>query len=426
MATRGQSARMLLSIALRIGGQASVLVLFLVFARLLPLQDYGTLAFVLTWINLLTILGTAGTDTVLMRYVAQYKELSDWRSMIAVIRWAAIVVTSSSMVVLVIASVGWSLVASDEYFSVFLVCGLLVPIFAASAARQSIGLAFGNVTSALLPEGILRPVMAVLILAMVASSAGLDAATAGISYTVASALTLVIGLIWIGRLLRAELPSVTSAAGHSADWRRVALATLFVSIFVQFLAQTDILIVGMLMRPDDVGIYHAANRTSDAVRLGFTAIQLVAAPALAAAFAAKSKSSLQAALTHAVNLTTLVTVPLVLLLFVFAEELLGLFGPEFSDGSFALRVLLIGHTFNALTGAKGYALAMTGNHRLMAQIMGAVVVLNIPLTWILTAKFSTAGAAFATAAAAVACNASLSLAVWRRLGVKSWVSLRRA
>ena len=65
----------------------------------------------------------------------------------------------------------------------------------------------------------------------------------------------------------------------------------------------------------------------------------------------------------ATNLSILIFVPVAALVFIFAEGVLAVFGPEFISGAATLRVLIIGQTVIAGLGIAGQVLVMAGHAR---------------------------------------------------------------
>jgi O-antigen/teichoic acid export membrane protein len=90
------------------------------------------------------------------------------------------------------------------------------------------------------------------------------------------------------------------------------------------------------------------------------------------------------------------TLPFGLLIFIFSDFFLGLFGPGFSAGSTALKILTVGWVTHALLGLSSSILTMSGRSRLHLFNTGLFFAVNIVLNLWLIPLYGAAGAALAT------------------------------
>jgi O-antigen/teichoic acid export membrane protein len=102
---------------------------------------------------------------------------------------------------------------------------------------------------------------------------------------------------------------------------------------------------------------------------------------------------------------------------VFAEPLLLVFGPEFRAGSTALVILAAGQLVNAFTGSVGALLVMTGHERDVAAGLAVGVATGIVLDLLLIPGLGITGAAIGGAAAMSVWNVTLSVVLYKRLGI---------
>ena len=101
--------------------------------------------------------------------------------------------------------------------------------------------------------------------------------------------------------------------------------------------------------------------------------------------------------------------------------MLGLFGPEFTRGYWALAILTVGQLVNASVGSVGFLMSMTGHQREAARVFAGAAVLNVVLNASLIPLWGINGAAIATATTTIIWNVALALYVWRRLGVRATI-----
>ena len=109
---------------------------------------------------------------------------------------------------------------------------------------------------------------------------------------------------------------------------------------------------------------------------------------------------------------------LAILLIVFADRVLGLFGSEFVAARGEMTVLILGQLVNVGAGSVGYLMKMTGHHNQCAYVFGFSAILNLLLNAILIPFWGIMGAAIATALSMAIWNIWLHQLVVKYLGVK--------
>jgi len=100
----------------------------------------------------------------------------------------------------------------------------------------------------------------------------------------------------------------------------------------------------------------------------------------------------------------LTSFPIFLLIVVFSEPILYLFGAEFSAGAPALRILSAGYLIDASVGSVGFLLTMTG--RPNVNLINSIVlgIANLALIVFLTPRYGMLGTAVAVGAATAIIN----------------------
>jgi O-antigen/teichoic acid export membrane protein len=167
---------------------------------------------------------------------------------------------------------------------------------------------------------------------------------------------------------------------------------------------SDVLILGLFVTASDVGIYTAAARTALLTRFLLLANSAVAAPRFAALHAAHDKEGMARLAVRSTMLTTLSSVPVLLMFVIFPSPILSVFGPQFEVGAQVLIILTLGQFVNAATGPVGYLLNMSGFHQVEGHIAIAGALITVGLCFALIPPWGIAGAAAANAIATASCN----------------------
>jgi O-antigen/teichoic acid export membrane protein len=113
------------------------------------------------------------------------------------------------------------------------------------------------------------------------------------------------------------------------------------------------------------------------------------------------------------------TIPVAILTILFAKPLLGLFGEEFVQGIFALKILIAGNVVNALTGSVGILLQMTGQQQAYNRIVLLSSLLAVVLCLVLIPVYGIVGAAVASTAARIIQNLFSLHKAYTSLGILS-------
>jgi O-antigen/teichoic acid export membrane protein len=180
---------------------------------------------------------------------------------------------------------------------------------------------------------------------------------------------------------------------------------------------SDVLILGMFVTASDVGIYTAAARTALLTRFLLLANSAVAAPRFAALYAARDQDGMARLGVRSTLLTTLSSVPILLLFILFPQPILAVFGSQFEAGARVLVILSLGQFVNAATGPVGYLLNMSAFHRIEGRIAVVGALMTVGLCFALIPSWGIVGAAAANAIATASCNLLRVYFAKSRLGI---------
>jgi O-antigen/teichoic acid export membrane protein len=190
-------------------------------------------------------------------------------------------------------------------------------------------------------------------------------------------------------------------------------AVLFGIQGLEFLTtQTDKIVLGIFLTARDVGIYAVATALVAFVAIFLQSLNQIFGPTIAELHSNQQHDLLLNLYQTSTKWVLGFTLPLAFVIMIFARPLMGIFGPQFSDGWPVLLVATLGQLVNCGVGSVGYLLLMSGQQRRMARnqgmVAGAIVVLNL----LLIPRFGLVGAA---AAAGIA-NSLMNLLMLRDVG----------
>jgi O-antigen/teichoic acid export membrane protein len=218
-------------------------------------------------------------------------------------------------------------------------------------------------------------------------------------------ITLIITLIFFQRNIGFKLKDLRPAFEFNT-WIYSAGSFFLLGILYILNSRIDIFLLGLLKGNAEVGVYNIGLKISETISFGLVIVNFVLAPVIAKLFAGGEMFQLQQIVTRAAQMVFLFSFPLVLLIFLFGQNVLAFFGVDFLNGNKALIILCFGQIINILCGSVGTLLMMTGHQRFSLYSLGISTVFNIVVNIILTPAYGVVGTAFATAG---------SLAIWNLL-----------
>lgn len=202
---------------------------------------------------------------------------------------------------------------------------------------------------------------------------------------------------------------------------RTSLPLLLVSFGYLAMNWTDILVLGGYADPSEVGFYGVARRlTILTTTFVMASVNSVAGPQFAALHAQHNDAALARLARQCTFSMLAATLPVILALLIFPEIVLGLFGPQFEQGAWPLRILALGQLIMVCIGPVETLLIMTGHGKQMRNIIGATAIANVIGNLLLVPSYGAIGAASSTSACLIGMEIACLLMVRRKLNITTW------
>lgn len=411
----------LAALLLRLGGTGLVLLLQILIARILGASGYGAYALATSWITVLVLVATAGTDTAALRFVAAYAGTGEWGLLRGFQRRALqISLITSILLALVFGSVAGLLRErmDPELLPTLIAAACLLPTAVLLQVLAAFLRGLKSIVPALLPQSLLRPVLlAGTVLAFLAWRPDWLSAARLIGLDVAIHVALVLLLIV---LVARRIPTDARTAKPvftSQHWFLTGLPLVAITGIRVAMNRADVIMVGMFLETASAGFYAVAAQLATFVGFGLMAVNTIAAPLFAELHAKGDLQSLQ----RIARLGARATFAFSLLagggLLFLGNPILRLFGEGFLASYAPLAILISAQIVNSLSGSVGFLLAMTGHQRVAAWTTAASGLLNLGLNALLIPLVGLTGAAVATAVSITAWNLALIVLVRRRLEI---------
>lgn len=411
---RGASVAFVIQVA-AVGLQYGAQVLL---ARWMGSEDFGGFSFAFATAQTLGVLAAVGLPVAALRFIPDYSR-ADRRDLLRGF------VTSSRAITLLVgltlgalggAAIHW-LAPARPPFPALLAGMALIPLMGLMILNQELTRAQERVALAFTPPKVLLHVAIIAGAFTIHRLGGGLSATEGV-LAVAAALVLVIGVQThvTGRMVSAGAPRAYVLRG----WLAVALPLLLVQESNILLKRTDIVMSGFFLPAAEVGYYTAATRTAALASFVLLAINAIGAPVIARLHAAGDHEDLQYVVTRIARWSLGFSALLALGLVLFADPILGLFGPDFVAARVPLYLLAGSQLVLASAGPGGHLLSLTGHHRTSAMIYGSTALLNIVLNLSLIPTLGMIGAAIGTSVSTIGLTAWTVRRVRTDVGVQSF------
>ncbi|MDJ0557437.1 MAG: flippase [Microcoleaceae cyanobacterium MO_207.B10] len=389
-------------------------------ARWMGAVEFGIYEYVISWTMVLAIFAQLGLPTANLRFISEYKVRSQWGSLRGLLRssWQLILIAGLFLSIVATGIILWLKATYNFAYSIPLLTGiLLIPLLALIQLQLEMARAIRKIVLAYAPFQIFWPILVFLgALFFLANNQQITSILI-IAWSVISLfIILVFQFFLLRRKFDAEIYSV-KAIYKTDEWIKVALPLLLGTTFLMLLNQTDILMIGGMINSEAVGIYSAAAKTAIWVIFILQAVNTVIAPVFTTVYTQGNREELKklvATIAHWIFWPSLVVA---IFMIIFAEEILGFFGPEFRAAQWEMIILVIGNLVNAGTGSVGWLMIMTGHQNQCTLIFGFSAMINLVLNLILIPNFGTLGAAIATAITMIMWNILLHILVVKYLNV---------
>jgi O-antigen/teichoic acid export membrane protein len=407
------------SFLIRIIGAISAFCFNLVIARTLNINDAGAFFLSFSIVMVLWSISSLGMPMAMVRFVGGYFSKENWGEINAILSQAigriliASVIVGLSVIFL-IDEIALHLPKTNDLSPILKIMVFAIP---AIAIYNIIAFAFQGIHKpiySILLQNILTPLLTCLILILMMSWVyPVNKLTVTIVFTLSSIVTFLISLyLWFRqsnfkfKIKYTKNPSFLKSS-HSL------FTTNFMGLLVQW---SGVLIVGAFVSEESVALFSVSQRIAMLTSFVLIAVNLVAAPRFAASFENGNFDELKDTAIYCNRIMLFSATPVLIIMLFFPGMFLGLFGEEYRQASYLLRILVIGQFVNVVTGSVGYLLNMTGHEKDMRN----VVLLSGPLAvisgLILTPVYGVLGAAIATSLAVASQNIFAVFMVKKRLG----------
>ena len=199
------------------------------------------------------------------------------------------------------------------------------------------------------------------------------------------------------------------------------------SAIAYFIMQSiDIIILSMYKGFEEIAYYSVSVKLAMLTTLALMSVNIVIAPRIAEIYEKKEMQTLQKLIKRSTRIIFLISACALGVLFLFSEEILSLFGKDYTTANNALLFLLSAQFFNSVSGPGAIYLNMTGRQRTLNKILLFGLTINISLNFYLIpieeAYGGVNGAAIATLVSLIIWNMIIVMQIYFKDKIKIFLS----
>ncbi|WP_041843852.1 flippase [Thermotoga sp. RQ7] len=365
------------------------------FARFLGADLYGLYALGLTVTNVGVLFSVLGMSSGAVRFLGEYlgkQEFGKVKALLKIIFSTSVLISIASSVLLVVFRKQLASVFNEPrlegillWFSfvlaLYTIMNVLVGVFQ-GFKKPALFTFYKEVL-----ERILRmAVFGVLYLL------GLKLTGAVLATVVSTAVVVGFLLFNLRKILR-PIQDVQNDSINAREFFSYSLSMLFVGFTYFLMGQVNQLILGIFSDSRSVGLYAVSNTVSQLLVFFLGSFNMIFAPIISELYHTNQRETLSNMYSNLTRWIVSLTVPLFLWIITFPEEILSIFGKDYTQAKNALILLSVGQLVNAAVGSNGLLLSMT-KYQKYEMLNGILVAsLNIVLNILLVPRYGVLGSA---------------------------------
>ncbi len=388
----------------------------LLIARIGTEAEYGMYSLAFVVLNICAILGTLGLDGGVSRSLAFARGQGDSekvRKLIPISFQFGLLASISLGILIFFTSdfLAIEIFDTEDLGSPLRIIAFGLPFFTLMNVITSMFRGFDDVKPRVYFNDILRNALFVLFLLPLFL---FDLSFNGVFYglVISLGVSFILLLMYVAKRLpsRAKLVGVSPVSPVATELLLFSAPLLGVSMLHMLIGWTDTFMLGVIKSDTEVGLYNVAHPMAQFIFAPLSAIILIYVPVVSRLYAQNAMSEIRRNFAILTKWLCSATLPLFVILFLYPEAALSLFGSNYTTASDALRILSVGAIVSNFLGPNGATFIAMGEPRFLMWVTLATAVLNVGLNIALIPTMGIEGAAIASVAAVSSINL---IRVWR-------------
>ena len=190
----------------------------------------------------------------------------------------------------------------------------------------------------------------------------------------------------------------------------MAISNLAIFLMMTF----DVVFLKKFKGDETVAYYAVAMKLVSILFMINNSVYISVSLKIAQLYTDKNRAELLKALKHSARIIVLLTVPVVLFVCLFSENILYFFGENYTQGKQALLILMMGQLMASFFGVTAIYLNMTGRQSIFQIVLIFAVLVNLILNIILIPIYSLTGAAIAFVSSLLFWNIVTAIIIYKK------------
>lgn len=413
-----------LALGTRVAAAGISFIFGVVAARSLGIEQFGHFSIMLAFMNVGVVVALTGHESLAVREIANAIEKERRKPLHQSYRLKAsrhVWIVGSSVV-----AIGYLLLTNPltggTIPTVWITLLLIVPIVARVRLTQAMLRGAHLASVSIIPDGIFRPSVAVILVLMLVNIFTTKNAALIIVFSVffSAIISLAVANNVERRVLGRVLLPLEGEVAHKKHVSKVMFASSLLAVVDSHLA---LITVGNISGPAEAGLYSGAERFALAAAIVGQAMFTAVASRIASHYSSNDTHSLKKLLRKTTRAVGISTTILCCGIYTFSDNLLSLYGTDFSNAKDVLAVLLLSVCLNSVAGPTGQLLLMTKNERYHLTSLTVSLSAQIFLLVTLVPIYGALGGAVSLLASTVLWNLTMMYFIKKKLNVTPVLAL---
>lgn len=405
-------------VLVKLMGVALGFLVTVVMARALGAAELGVYTYAFTVVMIASVLSRLGFDNLIIRRISSLRPEKKFSAIKSLLRSSTIATTGMSLIIGCVG--GWyfyDIVDKANAYRYTLIIGLLLVLPLLSIAYIQRANLNGLKLAALseLPITVIRHLLVIVVVFVtIISGMTYRAEEMMLLTAMVFAVVVILGYFLVSRSLPGDYRD-SKGAIDLVSWSRQSLPFMIINASNTLNQRLDILFLGLLSTPSQVGVYAVVSRLLPAISFASGVVNTTLKPHISELYSAGDRKPLQSIIFSTSIAVFGFTAGVSLLLAFFGAQILSIFGDDFIAGYIILLILLVGKIVAVLSGPVAIVLVMCDQQKLVSTVELISNVFYAVLLLLLVKSFGAVGAAIATSSVWICRNAVLFYFVYSRL-----------
>jgi O-antigen/teichoic acid export membrane protein len=409
------------SFILKVLGTLTSFLLYIYISRIYGPETMGAYSVFIAMIGLAGIFSTLGMTSSVMRFVPDFISKQKF-SELKKLKLIYFLLPGSLSVLLGILIINNSMSINNTLFPnsdnewILIVIGVILPFYSLFLIGNEFARATGKTNLFEYFRSLhvqLSCLLLVIIITFFFKSSKIPIIVTGALFIVGFLILWLSNSNYINRKNRHK--NTTASISHKTVLA-ISLPMLLTAFSSLIMERIDTLMIGYFNDNSDVGIYNVALKIAVLIMFLTIPVNAVLIPKLSEAFWNKDDATLAHYIYRASRFMMLSSVLIFLILLLFSELILNLFGKEFLEARYALLILATGYLVNACFGLAEHMLNLSGHEKKLTIVFTFGLIVNIILNYFLIPLYGINGAALATMSSMIIWNVLAGLIIKKHLG----------